>query len=61
MRGIDLMVQCIVGLVIFTFTAWLLSESRGKVAARGIVIGIGLQFFIAALLLKAPFFQEVFL
>jgi len=55
------MVQCIAGLVIFTFTAWLLSESRGKVAARGIVIGIGLQFFIAALLLKAPFFQEVFL
>lgn len=56
-----MILQCIVGLLVFTLIAWFLSESRSKVTFRGIAVGIGLQFGLAAILLKVSFFQDFFL
>jgi len=49
------------GLVIFLFLAWCLSEARRVVAWRMIVSGLALQFAVAALMLKAPFFRQILL
>ena len=53
--------QSIAGLLIFISVAWLLSERPGRVAVRGILIGVLLQLGLAVILLKAPLFQEFFL
>jgi CNT family concentrative nucleoside transporter len=51
--------QSALGLVIFLFIAWCLSEHRRVVAWRMIVSGLALQFAIAALMLKVPFFRQI--
>ncbi len=55
------MIQGAIGLVAFTFVAWMLSENRSKVSIKLIVIGIGGQLLVGLILLKLPFFQRVFL
>ena len=51
--------QSALGLVIFLFVAWGLSEHRRIVAWRMIAAGLALQFAIAALMLKVPFFRQI--
>ena len=48
------------GLLAFTFIAWLLSENRRSVRSRIVVTGLLLQLFFALLLLKVPFFKDLF-
>jgi CNT family concentrative nucleoside transporter len=52
--------QGIIGLVGLIAVAWLLSEDRRKLHWRVPVIGLALQFVIAALMLKLPQSQALF-
>ena len=54
-------VQGLCGLFAFVAAAWLLSENRGKVQYRLVLVGIGTQLVAAVLLLKLPVFQHLFL
>lgn len=49
------------GILVLILLAWLFSEKRTIVRWRTIVVGISLQFALALLLLKVPFFKSVFL
>jgi len=51
----------LIGFFALAFLAWLFSESRKKVNARTLIAGLGLQVFLALVLLKFPGSQEVFL
>jgi CNT family concentrative nucleoside transporter len=51
--------QSALGLVIFLGIAWCLSEQRRVVAWRMIAAGLALQFAIAGLMLKVPFFRQI--
>jgi CNT family concentrative nucleoside transporter len=53
--------QGILGLVVFMAFAWAISESRRQVRIRLLVVGLALQFLVALLLLRVPFFEHVFL
>jgi CNT family concentrative nucleoside transporter len=46
--------QGVVGLLVFVFIAWLFSENRRRVSLKIILVGIGLQFLLAIILLKSP-------
>ncbi len=48
------------GLIALTAIAWILSENRRLVRIKPIVVGLGLQFFLALLLLKVPYSTEFF-
>jgi CNT family concentrative nucleoside transporter len=54
-------VQSAIGLAAFLGIAWLLSENRRAVPWRIVLSGLALQIALAALLLKAPPVQHVFL
>ena len=56
-----MILQGILGLLLFTFLAWIISEDRQKALSRSVLIGIGFQFALAIILLKIRFFQELFL
>ncbi len=53
--------QSLFGVIMLTALAWLFSENRRVVSRRLIVAGLGLQLLVALLLLKLPFFKQVFL
>ena len=53
--------QGFIGLVLIVAIAWLLSEDRRQIAWRSILAGLGLQLFLAALLLGLPASQKLFL
>jgi len=53
--------QSFIGLFVIAALAWAVSENRRKVSLKGALIGILVQFSIAALLLKVPFSQNIFL
>lgn len=53
--------QAWLGLVFFVLLSWGLSENRRQVPWRSVLIGLALQFVIAALLLKVPLFKQPFL
>jgi len=53
--------QSFIGLFIIAALAWAISENKRKVSLKGVLIGILLQFAIAALLLKVPFSQNIFM
>lgn len=55
-----LQLQSLLGLVMFTALAWMLSENRRGVRWRPIAAGIALQFFFAVLLLKVEAAQHAF-
>lgn len=48
------------GLLAFAFLAWILSENRRKVNWRTVIVGLSSQIVIAVILLKLPFFKELF-
>lgn len=53
--------QGLLGLLLITALAWQLSENRAMVNWRIAAAGLGLQLFLALLLLKLPLFQQLFL
>lgn len=55
------MLQSLFGLLALVGIAWVISEKRGKVSLTAIGIGLALQFGLALLMLKVPFFEQVFL
>lgn len=55
-----MLIQGILGLLVFILSAWAMSENRSKVRIKGILIGLGLQLIIALVLLKFPVFMEFF-
>ena len=55
------MLQPLLGLAVLLAIAALLSERRGTIPWRLAAGGLGLQFALAALMLKAPFLRSVFM
>ncbi|WP_300673324.1 nucleoside transporter C-terminal domain-containing protein [Desulfoluna sp.] len=55
------MIQSLFGLLVLTAIAWGLSEQRQVSQWRNILIGLGLQFFLALLLLKWALFRDFFI
>ena len=53
--------QSVLGLLVFTGIAWLISENRKTVRYTSALTGIGVQISIAAVLLYVPFFRKIFL
>ncbi|WP_303721976.1 NupC/NupG family nucleoside CNT transporter [Malonomonas rubra] len=51
----------LVGILFLLLLSWLCSERRRDVNWRLVIVGVGLQFFLALLLLKLPAFKDVFL
>lgn len=48
-----------VGLFGLVFIAWLFSENKKELRLKNIIIGIALQFTVATLMLKVPFFSDL--
>lgn len=55
-----MVMQSAAGLVVFTLLAWVLSENRKRVRLRTVLVGVGMQLAIAALLLNLPLFLAFF-
>jgi len=53
--------QGILGLVALMVLAWLISENRRHIQIKTILAGLAVQFVLAFLLLKIPFFRDFFL
>ena len=53
--------QSIAGLVVFSLIAWAVSENRRKVRLKPVIIGIGIQVALGAILLNLSIFRTVFL
>ncbi|MDT8421408.1 MAG: nucleoside transporter C-terminal domain-containing protein [Desulfuromonadales bacterium] len=51
----------LLGIMAILLLAWLLSENRRKISWRPVCAGVALQFLLALLLLKVPFFRAIFL
>jgi CNT family concentrative nucleoside transporter len=56
-----LIVQSIIGLLVFLLVAWLVGENRRRIAVATILGGVGLQIALGLLLLKLPLFKGAFL
>ncbi len=48
------------GLLAFAFFAWILSENRRKVNLKTVIVGLSGQIVTAVILLKLPFFRDLF-
>jgi len=53
--------QGVLGIVFIVLVSWLVSENRRQARWQPVAAALGLQFIIAALLLKVPLFAELFL
>lgn len=53
--------QGVIGLVVLIAIAWVLSDNKKEIRRKDILLGLGLQFAIAALLLNVPVFRKIFL
>ncbi len=53
--------QSLIGFLAFAGLAWLISENRGKVSLRLVIVGMVLQLAIGVLLLKVPVFRSFFI
>jgi CNT family concentrative nucleoside transporter len=53
--------QALLGLVVFTAIAWLISENRKGVKRTTAVAGVVIQLCIAGILLYVPIFKQIFL
>ena len=51
----------LLGIAVLVALSWLLSENRRRVQWKVVAWGLGLQFAIAWLLVKVPFFQKILL
>ncbi len=56
-----MIIQSILGLLVFTGLARLMSENRNQASWKIAVIGIGIQLLVGLILLKVPIFREMFL
>jgi CNT family concentrative nucleoside transporter len=52
--------QSLLGISVFIFIAWLISEQRQRFPWRVVASGVVIQFFLAALLLKVALFKTFF-
>ena len=52
--------QALLGLVVFTGIAWLISENRKGVKYATALTGVAVQLSIAAILLYVPFIRNFF-
>ncbi len=55
-----MILQGIAGLGVFVGVAWIISENRTQVKIKTIVIGLGMQWAMALLFLKAPLLNQGF-
>ena len=53
--------QGVLGIIVFVALAWIFSEKRKTVKLRTVLLGVGVQFAIAGLLLYVPLFKRFFL
>jgi len=53
-------VQGLFGLVVLTVFCWLISENRKAPWVKTAVVGLAMQFVLAALFLKVPIFKQIF-
>ncbi len=53
--------QCIAGLIVFVALSWAVSENRGAVKPKIILTGLIIQLLLAMILLKVPFFRQIFI
>lgn len=53
--------QGLLGIIIFIAVAWSISENKKAVKYRIVLVGVAVQFGIAAMLLYVPFFRKLFL
>ena len=56
-----MIIQSMAGILIFTGTAWLISENRTKVKVKTVVAGIAIQLMVGFILLKLPVFRSFFI
>lgn len=61
MENTTLIFQGFLGLFIFYFAAWLISENRQKINFKAAFLGIVTQFLLAALVIKIKFIRDIFL
>jgi CNT family concentrative nucleoside transporter len=54
-------VQGLFGLVVLTVFCWLISENRKAPWIKTAIVGLVMQFVLAALFLKVPIFKQIFL
>lgn len=55
------MLQSLLGLIVFTGIACLLSENKKNISMRFIGSGLGIQILLGLLLLKLDFFRDIFI
>lgn len=53
-------VQGLFGLIVLTVFCWAISENRRAPWVKTAIVGLAMQFILAALFLKVPIFKEVF-
>jgi CNT family concentrative nucleoside transporter len=53
--------QGVLGIIVFVALAWIFSEKKKTVKLRTVLLGVGVQFAIAGLLLYVPLFKRFFL
>lgn len=56
-----IIVQSMAGLLVFAGIAWLISENRRKVKITTVFAGIAIQLAVGIILLKLPFFRDLFI
>jgi len=53
--------QCTFGIICFLSIAWILSENRNQISLSFVFRGVFIQLLVGILLLKLPFFRDIFL
>lgn len=61
MADMGLIFQGLLGLFVFSFCAWLISENRQEVNVKSTFLGVVMQFCLAAIVIKVRFVRDVFL
>ncbi len=56
-----MILQSIMGILVFVCLAWLISENKKRIKPAIILSGIGIQLVVGIALLKLPFFRNFFL
>ena len=56
-----MVIQSVIGLFVFVFIAWLMSENRRQVRFKTMLAGIAIQLIVGIILLKLSFFRDLFL
>lgn len=55
------MIQAFLGIFVFIFISFLLSENKKKISLKFVAIGLASQFVFAGILLKLPYSKEIFI